>query len=128
MFTMKYVANENGFQPESSFLPVAPAFPHPIPQFVIEQIEFAKEEERKKLEEEIKERELQASAAATQGYHIPEPPPVEPPHVYIPPETTPQTEPPHVYIPPETTPPTEPPHVYIPPETTPHHEYIPPSH
>merc|ERR1712106_1192418 len=38
---VKFVANEFGFQPESSLLPVAPAFPHPIPQFVLDQIAFA---------------------------------------------------------------------------------------
>merc|ERR1711970_1025979 len=38
---LKFVANEKGFQPESSILPVAPAFPHPIPKFVMAQIEFA---------------------------------------------------------------------------------------
>merc|ERR1739838_1120220 len=37
---LTFVANENGFQPESSLLPVAPAFPHPIPQFVLDQIAF----------------------------------------------------------------------------------------
>ncbi|KAB7504773.1 Cuticle protein, partial [Armadillidium nasatum] len=41
IFTLKYVANENGYQPESPYLPVAPAFPHPIPQFVLDQIAFA---------------------------------------------------------------------------------------
>ncbi|XP_042870909.1 cuticle protein AMP4-like [Penaeus japonicus] len=50
---VKFVANENGYQPESSLLPVAPAFPHPIPQFVLDQIEFARlEDERKALEAE----------------------------------------------------------------------------
>merc|ERR1711970_1404129 len=38
---LKFVADEGGFQPESSILPVAPAFPHPIPKFVMAQIEFA---------------------------------------------------------------------------------------
>ncbi|CAL4065824.1 unnamed protein product [Meganyctiphanes norvegica] len=38
---LKFVADEGGFQPESSILPVAPAFPHPIPKFVMDQIEFA---------------------------------------------------------------------------------------
>merc|ERR1712055_305955 len=38
---LKFVADEGGFQPESSILPVAPAFPHPIPEFVLRQIEFA---------------------------------------------------------------------------------------
>merc|ERR1712212_134770 len=42
---VKFVANENGFQPESSLLPVAPAFPHPIPQFVLDQIEKARLED-----------------------------------------------------------------------------------
>merc|ERR1711887_191776 len=41
---MTFVANENGFQPQSDALPVAPAFPHPIPDFVLEQIEFARQE------------------------------------------------------------------------------------
>ncbi|XP_027236913.1 cuticle protein AM/CP1114 [Penaeus vannamei] len=41
---VKFVANENGYQPESSLLPVAPAFPHPIPDFVLRQIEFAEQQ------------------------------------------------------------------------------------
>ncbi|XP_071540371.1 cuticle protein AMP1A-like [Panulirus ornatus] len=44
-FEMTYVADEGGFQPESSFLPVAPAFPHEIPQFVLDQIEKARRED-----------------------------------------------------------------------------------
>ena len=44
---LKFVANEDGFQPESSLLPVAPAFPHPIPQFVLDQIAFAALEDAK---------------------------------------------------------------------------------
>ncbi|KAL7631912.1 UNVERIFIED_CONTAM: hypothetical protein RMT77_017791 [Armadillidium vulgare] len=46
IFVLKYVANENGYQPESPFLPVAPAFPHPIPQFVLDQIAFADQQRR----------------------------------------------------------------------------------
>ncbi|KAK3854660.1 hypothetical protein Pcinc_038875 [Petrolisthes cinctipes] len=42
---MKFVADENGFQPQSSVLPVAPEFPHPIPQFVLDQIQRAAEED-----------------------------------------------------------------------------------
>ncbi|CAL4144031.1 unnamed protein product, partial [Meganyctiphanes norvegica] len=44
-FHLTFVADENGFQPQSSALPVAPAFPHPIPDFVLEQIEFARQED-----------------------------------------------------------------------------------
>ena len=45
-FELTYVANaEGGYQPESDALPVAPAFPHPIPQFVIDQIEKAARED-----------------------------------------------------------------------------------
>lgn len=42
---MKFVANENGFQPQSDLLPVAPEFPHPIPDFVLEQIAFAAQQD-----------------------------------------------------------------------------------
>ncbi|XP_069188713.1 cuticle protein AMP1A-like [Procambarus clarkii] len=40
-----FVANENGYQPQSDLLPVAPEFPHPIPQFVLDQIAFAAAED-----------------------------------------------------------------------------------
>ncbi|XP_064093875.1 cuticle protein AMP1A-like [Macrobrachium nipponense] len=48
---VKFVANENGFQPESNLLPVAPEFPHPIPQFVLDQIAFAAEEDARRARE-----------------------------------------------------------------------------
>ncbi|KAA0195096.1 Cuticle Protein CPR RR-1 [Hyalella azteca] len=45
-FELTYVANaEGGYQPESSALPVAPAFPHEIPQFVLDQIAKAARED-----------------------------------------------------------------------------------
>ncbi|XP_069188714.1 cuticle protein AMP1A-like [Procambarus clarkii] len=43
--SVKFVADENGYQPQSDLLPVAPEFPHPIPQFVLDQIAFAAEED-----------------------------------------------------------------------------------
>ena len=67
-FSLKFVANENGFQPESDFLPVAPAFPHPIPDFVLEQIEKAR------LEDEAAAREA-AQSARSNSYAPPPPPP-----------------------------------------------------
>ncbi|RXG70330.1 Larval cuticle protein LCP-17 [Armadillidium vulgare] len=44
-FELKFVANDGGYQPESPWLPVAPAFPHPIPQFVLDQIAKAERED-----------------------------------------------------------------------------------
>ncbi|KAF2365301.1 Insect cuticle protein [Trinorchestia longiramus] len=41
-FQLRFVADAaGGYQPESAALPVAPEFPHPIPQFVLDQIAFA---------------------------------------------------------------------------------------
>ncbi|XP_071521454.1 cuticle protein AMP4-like isoform X1 [Panulirus ornatus] len=50
--SVQFVADDNGFQPQSDLLPVAPAFPHPIPQFVLDQIAFAEEESKREAEEE----------------------------------------------------------------------------
>ncbi|XP_047470067.1 cuticle protein AMP1A-like [Penaeus chinensis] len=43
LFELRFVADENGFQPQSPFLPVAPAFPHPIPAHALRQIERARQ-------------------------------------------------------------------------------------
>ncbi|XP_053649435.1 cuticle protein AM1274 [Cherax quadricarinatus] len=48
--SVQFVADENGYQPQSDQLPVAPIFPHVIPQFVLDQIAFAEKE--KKLQEQ----------------------------------------------------------------------------
>ena len=50
-----FVADEYGYQPESDLLPVAPAFPHPIPQFVLDQIAKAAQEDAVRPRVEIKE-------------------------------------------------------------------------
>merc|ERR1711887_225798 len=43
-YELKFVADAEGYKPDSAALPVAPAFPHPIPQFVLDQIAFAAQE------------------------------------------------------------------------------------
>lgn len=49
------MADENGFQPQSDVLPVAPEFPHEIPQFVMDQIEFARQEDAARAQAEASE-------------------------------------------------------------------------
>merc|ERR1712098_536252 len=52
-FVLKYVANAEGaYQPESSALPVAPAFPHPIPAHALAQIEKAAREHAERAEQQ----------------------------------------------------------------------------
>jgi len=41
---LTFIADHLGFQPDSPLLPVPVAFPHPIPEWVLEQIEFAAQE------------------------------------------------------------------------------------
>ena len=48
---VRYQADENGFQAQSPLLPVAPEFPHPIPQFVLDQIAFAAQEDARRPSE-----------------------------------------------------------------------------
>ncbi|XP_047469455.1 cuticle protein AMP1A-like [Penaeus chinensis] len=46
-------ADEKGFQPQSDLLPVAPEFPHPISQFVLDQIAFAAAEDAARAHGEL---------------------------------------------------------------------------
>ncbi|CAL4068365.1 unnamed protein product [Meganyctiphanes norvegica] len=41
--TAEYSADENGFRVQSPLVPVAPAFPHPIPEHVVNNIRVAEE-------------------------------------------------------------------------------------
>lgn len=58
---VRYVADEGGFQPDSALIPVAPAFPYPIPLFVQEQIAFAEEQRRLEALKEQQEQEEERS-------------------------------------------------------------------
>ncbi|XP_063608426.1 cuticle protein AM1199-like [Penaeus indicus] len=58
VFDLQFVADVNGYQPQSPFLPVAPAFPHPIPAHALEQIE------RGRLELEARAREEQHQSSS----------------------------------------------------------------
>ncbi|KAK7070712.1 hypothetical protein SK128_025105 [Halocaridina rubra] len=64
---VKYIADENGFQPQSDLLPVAPEFPHPIPQFVLDQIAFAAEEDARRAREGSDERASVRSLSSSYG-------------------------------------------------------------
>ncbi|XP_071516032.1 cuticle protein AM/CP1114-like [Panulirus ornatus] len=57
---VQYVADENGYQPESDLLPVAPEFPHPIPQFVLDQIAFAAEQDARRARGEYSDESPEA--------------------------------------------------------------------
>ncbi|XP_037780603.1 cuticle protein AM1199-like [Penaeus monodon] len=71
IFNLQFVADGNGYQPQSPFLPVAPAFPHPIPAHALEQIERG----RLELEARAREEQRQSSShgQATPSRHYGEP-------------------------------------------------------
>ncbi|KAK7087052.1 hypothetical protein SK128_007061 [Halocaridina rubra] len=60
IFELHYVADENGFQPQSPFLPVAPAFPHPIPAHAVEQIERGRREHEARARGELRQNPSQS--------------------------------------------------------------------
>jgi len=53
-FELTFVADAQGYKPESSALPIAPAFPHEIPQFVLDQIAKAAREDADRSSEETR--------------------------------------------------------------------------
>ncbi|XP_042886413.1 cuticle protein AM1199-like [Penaeus japonicus] len=55
VFDLQFVADANGYQPQSPFLPVAPAFPHPIPAHALRQIERARQEEAARSRGEVRQ-------------------------------------------------------------------------
>ncbi|XP_027239246.1 endocuticle structural glycoprotein SgAbd-2-like [Penaeus vannamei] len=69
---VKFIADENGFQAESDALPVAPAFPHEIPDFVLEQIAFAAEEDARIAAEAEAEAKVKAAEAPSNLYGQPQ--------------------------------------------------------
>ncbi|KAK4326481.1 hypothetical protein Pmani_003007 [Petrolisthes manimaculis] len=77
---LKYVADENGFQPQSDLLPIAPEFPHDIPQFVLDQIDFAREEDAARAQAEA------SQVRSSNSYAAPPPPPRAASNSYVAPQ------------------------------------------
>ncbi|XP_063608417.1 uncharacterized protein LOC134782718 [Penaeus indicus] len=71
VFSLQFVADVNGYQPQSPFLPVAPAFPHPIPAHALEQIERGRLELEARAREEQRQSSSQGQAAPASHYGQP---------------------------------------------------------
>ncbi|XP_047469530.1 cuticle protein AM1199-like [Penaeus chinensis] len=72
IFNLQFVADVNGYQPQSPFLPVAPAFPHPIPAHALEQIERGRLELEARAREEQRQSSSQGQAAPVRHYGQPQ--------------------------------------------------------
>ncbi|XP_042877861.1 cuticle protein AM1199-like [Penaeus japonicus] len=72
VFDLQFVADANGYQPQSPFLPVAPAFPHPIPAHALEQIERGRLEHEARARGELRESSSQGHSAPSQLYGRPQ--------------------------------------------------------
>ncbi|XP_045135719.1 cuticle protein AMP1A-like [Portunus trituberculatus] len=69
---VKFVADENGYQAQSDVLPVAPAFPHPIPDFVLEQIAKAAREDEARARGDFDSSEEYGYAPPSSSYRAPQ--------------------------------------------------------
>ncbi|XP_042894019.1 cuticle protein AM1199-like [Penaeus japonicus] len=72
VFNLQFVADANGYQPQSPFLPVAPAFPHPIPAHALEQIERGRLELEARARENQRQSSTQEQAAPSRQYGQPQ--------------------------------------------------------
>ncbi|XP_042894013.1 cuticle protein CP14.6-like [Penaeus japonicus] len=72
VFNLQFVADANGYQPQSPFLPVAPAFPHPIPAHALEQIERGRLEHEARARENQRQSSSQGQAALSRQYGQPQ--------------------------------------------------------
>nr|XP_027230595.1 cuticle protein AM1274-like [Penaeus vannamei] len=72
IFNLQFVADANGYQPQSPFLPVAPAFPHPIPAHALEQIERGRLEHEARARGEQRQPSSQGQATPSSHYGQPQ--------------------------------------------------------